>query len=106
MEQTIGNIEMVTFKTKPEIKDENAREALESLTACVSHFPGFIGRKLGKSKEGQWIDLIYWSSRSNAEKAAGEVMQNPQALKAFEVIDESTMEMSHFDVTTTFTPEF
>ena len=103
--ETIGTIEVVIFSLKQGVNDVEGKKALETLSECVQGYPGFIGRKLGKNEAGRWMDLVYWTDHQSALSAAEQVMQNPDALKVFELIDEETMIMYHFDIESEFTPE-
>ncbi len=102
MEEDVGAIEVVIFKTKPGISQEQARKALESLNDHVKKFDGFMGRKISVDENGHWMDLVYWESKSVALKASEEIMKVPAAIQAFEVIDESTMQLFHFDPLSAF----
>jgi heme-degrading monooxygenase HmoA len=90
-------IELVIFKTKPEFDQKDVKASLESLTAIVSNYKGFISRQLAKNEEGKWMDLVFWESMEDAKAAADEIMKLESAQKAFSVIDEQTMEFYHFD---------
>ncbi len=105
MEQKFGTIEVVFFATKDGLLESEVIKALTSLNHCVEGFEGFIGRKLSKNDDGQWMDMVYWTNKESAITAAEKIMQNPEALKAFEVIDESTMQMHHYDVQNEFSPQ-
>ena len=105
MERKIGEIEVVIFNTKPGYTQEEARAALESLNDCVLKFEGFIERKLAINEKGQWIDIVYWQSREHALAAAEGIMTDPNALKAFEVIEEEKMQMLHFTPVSQFKKE-
>jgi len=96
MDNKIGAIELVQFKLQDGISDQEAIDALKKLNDCVKEFEGFIARKLAHDGSGNWIDMVYWTDKSFALKAAEQVMQNPTALEAFKVIDESSIQMNHF----------
>ncbi len=38
---------------------------------------GFIKRELLKGKDGRWVDIVYWSSREDAELAGRNAMESP-----------------------------
>lgn len=98
MDQKIGTIEIVRFKVKQGISEKEAREKLLMLDECVATFDGFIERKLSLNENDEWIDIVYWKDKASAIKASEEVMKIPKALEAFSIIDESTMQMGHFDL--------
>ena len=98
MDIKIGTIEIVRFKTKPGISQQKAKEKLLMLDDCIRTFEGFIERKLSINEKGEWVDIVYWENLTSARKAAEEVMKIPKALEAFSIIDESSIQMDHFDL--------
>ena len=98
MEQTVKTVEIVKFKLKAGISAEEGKEKLLKLNQCVQAFDGFIERKLTKNEDGEWLDIVYWTSKEAALNAAEQVAKDPKALEAFAVIDESTIVMNHFDL--------
>jgi len=98
IEQKVGTIEIVKFKLKSGITPEEGKEKLLLLNQCVKEFDGFIERKLTVNEEGEWLDIVYWTSKDAALKAAEQVTKNPKALEAFAVIDESSMMMGHYNL--------
>ncbi len=97
MEKKIGTIEVVTFRAKPTFSQEEVAMSLANLTHVVEGFDGFIRRQLSKHDDGTWMDLVYWESKTHALQAAAQVMKMPEAAEAFKVIDESTVQMNHFE---------
>ena len=101
MEQA-ATIEVVTFKVKPGVQIEQAKEKLTLLNECVQAFDGFIYRSFSVNEEGQWIDIVYWTSKEAALKAGEQVMNDPKAQEVFAIIDESSMQMNHYSLLDTF----
>ncbi|MBV6645346.1 MAG: hypothetical protein KI790_07840 [Cyclobacteriaceae bacterium] len=97
MNQTIGTIEMVLLKAKTGYSEKQALDALTSLNNCMQQYSGFAQRKLARDENGLWMDLVYWTNKSSALHAAESIMQDSQALKAFEVIEQQGMKMYHFN---------
>ena len=96
MNQRIGTLEVVIFKGKEGLSSEAVKQELESLSKIVSEFQGFISRTLSQAPDGEWMDLVLWESLEQAEAAGKQVMENPEALKVFGVIDESSMKFKHY----------
>lgn len=90
-------IEAVIFKTLQDIPAEEAQNALLSMTSILEQFPGYQSRHLSRSEDGTWLDLVYWASMEEAQSAAQAVMQMPDALAAFGVIDQSTLLFLHLN---------
>ena len=102
MDKQIGTVEIVQFKLKAGIDASTGKEKLLQLNQCVQHFDGFIERKLTVNEAGEWMDIVYWTSKQAAMNAAELVAKDPKALESFAVIDESTMVMNHFNLVETF----
>ena len=102
MQTNIGAIEVVIFDIKPGYSREQAQAALETLNDCVAKFEGFMERKLAIDDKGKWVDIVYWESQEHALRAAEEIMNDPAALEAFEVIEEESMQMFHFSPVSLF----
>jgi hypothetical protein len=89
-------IEVVLFAVKHGTPDTLLRTKALAVTPVLRMIPGFIDRKFGKSEDGKYIDIVYWTNLETAQKAAEQVMQIPVCLEYFSLIDESTMEMKHY----------
>ncbi len=101
-QQPTGTVEVVRFKLKDGISDQEGRKKLLALNECIKEFNGFISRSLTVNEAGEWLDLVYWTSKEAALKAASEVSRDPKAIASFSVIDESTMSMSHYSLVQSF----
>ena len=93
--QKVGAIELVIFQFKAGVSESEGIQAMKTLNNFVSKQPGFISRKFSKKGENSWIDLVFWNSMQEAETASKLVMQSPECLEAFKVIEESSMQMMH-----------
>lgn len=90
-------VEVVLFETNPSYSESEARKALASLNDIVKMYYGFVERTTASAKGGKYIDIIYWTDMKSAKEAAQELMKDEQALKAFEVIKQESLQMYHFD---------
>ena len=90
--------EVVLFRTKNDVSHEEALKKLNSLTQILQSFSGFLERKLSVSDDGLWMDYVTWRSKEEALATAKEVMQNPNAVEVFAIIEESSLQMYHFKV--------
>ena len=100
MEST--TIEVVTFRVKAGISKEEAGEKLSTLNEIVETYDGFIKRIFSVNEEGQWIDIVHWTSKELALKAAEDVAKNQKAGAVFEIIDESSISMNHYEIINSF----
>jgi hypothetical protein len=58
---------------------------------------GFIERELLKDENGQWVDILHWKTRADAERAAKEAMNNPVAAEFFQKMDPASIKMMHLE---------
>ncbi|MDX1642607.1 MAG: hypothetical protein R3220_12965 [Balneolaceae bacterium] len=93
--KNVNAIELVLFKPKPSVSEDEVKNSLTSLNSVLQSYDGFIARQLAKGKEDQWMDLVFWESMQDASFAAEDVLKNEKAIKAFEVIDERQMNFFH-----------
>jgi heme-degrading monooxygenase HmoA len=90
-------IELVAVKTKPGVADADMLRASDSVMEFLGQSPGFIRRELFKTGENQWLDLVYWNSREEAEAALTQSMNQPSVLEMMQLLDKSSMTMQHLD---------
>lgn len=90
-------LELVLFKTKPEYNKNEVIQAGKAINAVLEEFDGYISRKLAITKEGEWMDLVYWTDLQKAKDASKEVMGNEICKKYFAMIDEETMQFMHLN---------
>ena len=95
-------IEVVTFSVKAGISNEEASEKLSLLNEIVKGYDGFIKRTFSVNEEGQWIYIVHWTSKELALKAAEDVAKNQKAGAVFEIIDESSISMNHYEIINSF----
>lgn len=95
----VNVIELVSFKLKKGISEEQFLEASDKLNASfLSLQKGYVERKLVK-KEDTWTDIVLWETMEdamNAMKAAEET--DPTAVQYFHYIEENSCDMKHLTV--------
>ena len=91
-------IEVVTFDLKEGVSKAEASRKLQALNEFVKDYEGFIKRSISCNEDGKWVDIVYWESRELAVKAASEVSHSPKAMEIFQVIDENSIQMNHYEV--------
>ncbi len=64
----------------------------------IQQQPGFLGRELGHSGNGEWLILIRWESQAAGEAWSPIFMQDPSAQALMRVIDMSTMHQEHYTI--------
>lgn len=89
--------EIVSFSYKEEIPFSLQKIATESLNDIVSRFPGFKSREYYYSEENnRWFDFVTWESITAAKAASEKVMNDPEAMKLFTLMDKESMIFSHY----------
>lgn len=96
----VGIVEVVTFKIKEGISYEDAKQKLLSLNECVEAFDGFIERRLSVNENDEWLDMVFWTNKEAALKAAELVMSNPKAMEVFAIMDETSLKINHYNTIT------
>ena len=91
-------IEMVLFNVKEGIEIELAQKELSKVNDFLTEQDGFISRKLSLSDDGQFLDIVFWEDMNTAMAAANKIMQSPDAMKSFSIIDQKTMLFKHFAI--------
>jgi len=94
--EKVGAIEVVQYRGKEGVSDEEMIEKLKLLNDVVSQFDGFISRKFSKDEEGNWMDLVFWTSKEKAIEASKIAEQNPIVHEVLAIVDEKTMTFRHY----------
>lgn len=90
-------VEVVLFRVKNGIEEMAfLREAAVAQT-WIEQQPGFISRELLKSAENQWLDTVRWTSLELAHQAADRMMSEDHCRPFMAMIDETGMQMWHFE---------
>lgn len=91
-------IELVLFNVNEGISLEEAKVALNNINEIVGKQKGFISRKTAITKDGQFLDLIYWTDLNAAEKASEILLKNAEVAKVFSIIKQDDMLFKHFEI--------
>jgi len=90
-------IEVVNLRPKTNVKTSEFEAAASAMTDVLSGMEGFIARNVGRRSDGNYIDVVRWKDLQCAQKAADEVMKRPECQAFFELIDEETLTMTHYE---------
>ncbi len=92
-------VELVSFQLKNSVEETSflisSKNFQEHFVAAQS---GFISRKLVKSEDGLWADMVIWSNMDSAQQAAQNMQNSPFAGEYVSMIEESSITMQHFTV--------
>ena len=96
-------LETVRYRIKPGITQEAAVQAWQDSQSFARAQRGFLSRKLAVTDDGEFLDLVEWQSMADAKAAAENFNPGkfPELLGLVEVLDESTMVMTHYEVQAT-----
>jgi len=90
-------VEVVLFRVKDGIKDMAFLREAAVAQAWIERQPGFISRELLKTPDNQWLDTVRWTSLELAHQAADKIMNDEHCKPFMAMIDESGMQMWHFE---------
>jgi predicted enzyme related to lactoylglutathione lyase len=88
-------LELVHFRVKPGVRDEQVLAASAETQTWLEKVPGYLAREVSKNEEGQWIDLVHWRTLADAQAAAQLIMQEPCAANFMALLDPEQMTMVH-----------
>lgn len=58
---------------------------------------GYIDRELLRGDDGQWVDILHWTSMAEATRAAEMMMKDPSTLGFLQSIDPASVKMLHLE---------
>lgn len=91
-------IEVALFRTKAGTEEAVLLDAIEeSQRGFLAQCPGFIRRELAKGEDGQWLDMVYWQSLHDAQRAAQAFPTHPSARRFEHLLDVSSVTMLHLE---------
>ncbi len=91
-------VEVALFKAKPEFTKEQIAKSAIAVNPILEKLDGFISRKLAVTADGQWMDILYWTTLEKAKNALPIVMENEVCKAFFEMTDVANSEFIHFNV--------
>ena len=74
-------IEIVSWKAKDNITDQQMITAINNLTPDLRELPGFRTQSAGKDADNRWVDVYFWDSADDAH-ASNELMADKSSLAA------------------------
>ena len=86
-----GAVEIVLYRPRPGVTDQQVVEASDALQTDLEGFPGYIRRRLMKTADGLWVDTVDWRSLEQAEAAAAAIMQQLSAARFMALVEESSV---------------
>lgn len=95
-------VEVVLFKSKANVSEDAILTAVHATQNALKQFQGYIRRETLKDGEGQWVDVVYWRSLDDAQKAAETFNNDPSAAALMEVVEVTSINMMHLEQAAVF----
>lgn len=91
-------VEVVTFKLKPGVTSAEFRTVDKEVEKQhVSNQPGFVSRESAAGEGGEWLVIVHWRSRRDADASMASFERAPAAAAFMSKIDASTMSMKRYE---------
>ena len=85
--------EILTWKSKSGVTDEEMIKAVDSMVVDLKGLNGFLNQTLYKDSDGTWIDIYYWSTEKDAHDS-NEGMEDKASFKnLMSIIEPETVTM-------------
>lgn len=98
---TTGEVlEMVSFRLADHVAEEHFLAAAEASNGALITLPGFLGRRLVKTGDGEWLDIAEWRDAASARAAGKAFHQLSQAQVFCSMIDADSIKVSHHPIVT------
>lgn len=94
-ERQVPVLEIVQFRLVPGTDPAAFIGFGKATEAPLRRQPGFISRKLVQGADGEWTDIVEWASLAAANKAAKQIMAEPEFGPFGAAIDMTSIKMSH-----------
>jgi hypothetical protein len=91
---TPGAVEVILFKSRPAITDDQIFDAADAFERDLVSYSGYLGRRLFKGEDRQWFEIIEWTSLGEIE-AAQTIIEKPGARAFLELIDMNEVQILH-----------
>jgi hypothetical protein len=90
-------IEVVRYKLEKGVTDSQVAELSDKLQKEVELQPGYIARRLAKSTEGEWVDLVFWNSLDDALNASNHINNLPLASLFMKLVNTESVAFDHYE---------
>jgi hypothetical protein len=94
-EMTQHVLEVATFSTVPGTDPQQFVALSEAVTLWLRAQPGFLARRLGRSADDNWIDIVEWADEVSATKASEAFFHEPSVRPFYALIDSQSVKLVH-----------
>ncbi|MPY57146.1 antibiotic biosynthesis monooxygenase family protein [Streptomyces spongiae] len=93
-------LELVTFRIRPGVSEEQFAEAVRSVDGFLTEQPGFLSRQvLTVEGDRSHVDLVWWEDLAAAQAAAESIRKDPRAASFMSCLDPTSVHLSHARLT-------
>lgn len=93
-------VETVSYKLAGGVARDDFLGANDAMTSWLSRQSGFQYRSLSQKEDGSWLDIVYWNTKEEADKAGVSFRQEMTATDFFMMVDPGSLEMAYSAVAT------
>ena len=80
-------LEWAPFTLVAGVDEATLRAASDALqTEFLKEQPGFVRRELIRGQDNQWVDVVYWRSRADADQATIKIADSPVCHRYFSLM--------------------
>jgi hypothetical protein len=84
-------VEWAPFRLKPGVDETDLLKVSDDLqTEFLNRQSGFLRRELFKASGGNFVDVIWWSSRAAAQNALASAADSPACGRYFQLMQDMT----------------
>lgn len=87
--------ELAIARLKEGVAGDTYLAASEAIQPDLRAMPGFIDRRLLKSDDGLWVELLTWASLADAQRAAEVFPTLPCFQPIMAMLDDTTIAIHH-----------
>ena len=85
--------EILTWKSKKGVTDEEMIKAVDSMVVDLKRLSGFLNQTLYKDSDGTWIDIYYWDTEKDAHDSNEGMADKDSFKRLMSIIEPDTVTM-------------
>jgi hypothetical protein len=86
-------VELVFFRSKPQVTDADVLASANKILELATKMNSPFELELLRAEDGEWVEIVHWSSQEEAQQVEQAVMQMPEAQEAMSVMEECSVRM-------------
>ena len=90
-------LEVVLFRSAEVLTVDQMVQAADDIQTWLKDQPGYLDRTLAKDDTGLWLDVVSWTSLTEAQQAADTIMQMAVGRAFGAAIDGPSIQMFHLE---------